>query len=188
MNRLIIGTQGKKRHGKDTCAEELVGLLQDYNPVIIHFADALYIEVAKITGVGILHIKNHKDLFRPMLQWWGTEFRRIWQNNDNYWVDQVRIKIANLTPKHRVVIIPDVRFQNEVKFVREYQHNLIIKVERKFASPLLEDSDSHSSETSLDNISIDDFVITNDTLEKFKARIKAAKELFIDPKLNTLNK
>jgi len=174
--RIIIGIHGKKQHGKDTCAEELLELLKDEYPVIIHFADPLYEEVSAVTGVPIHIIKQHKSVFRPLLQWWGTDFKREWNQNDDYWVDQIRLRISNLTPKHRIVLIPDVRFMNEVKFVRSFKGSLLIKVERKFASPLL---DSHSSETSLDHFDHFDFVIHNDTLDKFKARIKAAQQLYI---------
>jgi hypothetical protein len=49
-----------------------------------------------------------------LLQWWGTEYRRA--QDPDYWVKKVQEKIYDF---HGVVLIADVRFQNEFSFIKE---------------------------------------------------------------------
>lgn len=52
---------------------------------------------------------------RAVLQWWGTEYRRVFCQQDSYWLDEIRRQIV---PGKRYVIT-DVRFANEANFTED---------------------------------------------------------------------
>src|SRR6185369_9164711 len=108
----VIGISGKKQSGKDTLAKHIANL--STLPVTrLAFADALKEEVAKACGVAVQFVELNKEDFRPMLQWWGTDFRRKF-NGDNYWVNKLLLKLNEYgNDKPEIVVIPDVRFQSE---------------------------------------------------------------------------
>lgn len=162
----IIGIGYKKRSGKSTLAE----FIKEHYPgivVIRSFADELKYEVALALGIPVKTIEDNKAVFRPILQWWGTEYRRKFQNNDNYWINKLHEKYINCRADIDLLIIPDVRFYNEAAFVKE-QGGMLVTVLRSKDGPQTPE-DQHSSETELDNFSSWDAVIYNsgtlDTLE-----------------------
>jgi hypothetical protein len=85
-----IGLCGYMRSGKDTIADYLIDR-HDYGR--LGFADALKEEVAR--GVGCTPAELNKEPLRsqvrPVLQVWGTEFRRA--QDSNYWVRQAERQI-----------------------------------------------------------------------------------------------
>lgn len=117
----IIGLVGTAGAGKDTFfrALDLVG-------VACHrfaFADALKLEVADLLNVSVNTIEADKPRYRGLLQWWGTEWRRGgW--GEEYWLDRLAEQIDGYDPK-RLAVITDVRFENEVEFVRSRGGNII---------------------------------------------------------------
>jgi len=63
----------------------------------------------------IAYVSSNKDILRPLIQWWGTDYRR--EQNVNYWT-------GRLASRHRAVmrqggrtVIDDVRFENEMQRV-----------------------------------------------------------------------
>ena len=142
---LLVGLGYRKRSGKDT----LAAFLQSYvkNSVIIHFADSLKDEVSEVCEVSLEVIESNKDLFRPMLQWWGTEFRRKFKGSDDYWIQRVEEKVSYYASVGaKVIFIPDTRFINEAKYIKS-RGGIIIKVDR----PHLKSTDNHASEIEMDN-------------------------------------
>lgn len=153
----VIGVAGKKRHGKDTFGKMLAKHLGFET---VSFAEELYCEVALATGVPIETIKQNKDVFRPMLQWWGTEFRRKYGNDDNYWVDILDLEITSklVLRETEGVVITDVRFMNEANYVQKDRRGMLILVGR----PYVEDTaDPHVSETLPDIYKDWDYVVVN---------------------------
>jgi len=55
---------------------------------------------------------------RQIMQWWGTEYRRT--NNPDYWVSKAvqHIRWLQQTLRPRLLVITDVRFENEAHMVR----------------------------------------------------------------------
>jgi hypothetical protein len=83
-----------------------------------------------------------------LLQWWGTDFRR--GKEPGYWVNQ----LANTCEGKDNIVIPDIRFKNEARFI-EQRRGVIWDVQRiksdgnRYYSP---DRDpNHPSETDLDD-------------------------------------
>jgi hypothetical protein len=133
----IIGLVGAKGCGKDT----LFAAMRHYQPDLMRlaFADALKAEVAQAFGVSTAYIDQHKAHFRTLLQTWGTEVRRsLW--GENYWLGKMAVQLSGLA-KGRRVVITDVRFPNEVEFVRS-RGGKIILVQRSTGSS----TDTHASE------------------------------------------
>jgi hypothetical protein len=103
---------------------------------------------------------------RTLLQWWGTEFRR--SVNPDYWVNKVAQRIAEEKPE--IALITDVRFMNEVNFVRKYGE--VIKIDRPSLPPLKGMSGVHASELALaDFDGWDDVVVNDSSLEEFRERV-----------------
>jgi hypothetical protein len=53
----------------------------------------------------------------PMLQWWGTDYRRRLYDKD-YWIECLEDQIKSLPEEVDLVFIPDVRFKNEYDYVK----------------------------------------------------------------------
>jgi hypothetical protein len=96
---------------------------------------------------------------RPLLQWWGTEYRR--SIDENYWVRQLAQRIE--LEKPQIALISDMRFPNEMAFVKQYGET--VRVDRAGLPP-----STHASETALADTSDEDWSIileNNGTLEEF---------------------
>jgi hypothetical protein len=64
---------------------------------------------------------------RTLLQWWGTEFRRARDNN--YWVKKMDETLR--TEKPRIALITDMRFPNEVSWVKQDPASgFVVRVDR----------------------------------------------------------
>lgn len=97
---------------------------------------------------------------RPLLQWWGTEYRR--SIDTNYWVRQLAQRIE--LEKPQIALITDMRFPNEMEFVKQYGET--VRVDRDGLPP-----STHASETALADTSPEDWSIileNNGTLEEFR--------------------
>jgi len=176
-NQLIIGIGYKKHSGKDTLAGLIAEEYGAHNCDILHFADALYREISDATGVSVDQIKADKHIFRPLLQWWGTEFRKKYQCNERYWLDYLDREMS--FNEKEVLLIPDVRFYTEVQFVR----NLGGKLLRVFREGSLT-NDTHPSETELDNYHGWDMLVSNNSsIEHLRHQAKGIVATLIRPNL-----
>lgn len=177
MITTIIGISGKKLSGKDTLCE-LIQKHADVKSCRVAFADAVKEEVAKACNVTVCKVNTNKERFRPILQWWGTDFRRYY-HGDNYWIIKAFLTITeHVRQGAELVIIPDVRFLSEVEALREAKAHLI-RISRPITS-----TDTHASETELDSYTDFDEIVLNkglifdleneakDILRKLKLPIK----------------
>jgi hypothetical protein len=169
-----VGVLGDAGAGKDTLAAQL---MQHQGYKRRAFADQLKIDVYEMLFSGssrldppnmseeemIEHINERKQEpeMRAMLQAYGVFMRRYrnhahWSNQVNMWILQQR----NDNPGVHLVI-PDVRFPNEVDMLRNMGF-IIVKVDRPgLVSTLTSEQRTHSSERALDNIE-PDVILTND--------------------------
>lgn len=160
---MIIGLTGKKQSGKSTIAELLV---DSFDFECIAFADtlrdicgALYPEIdfwddtLKESPQGKLQLTP-----RHILQKVGTDiFRKHF--HEDIWVDIVRYKLDNWLEEGQDVVIPDVRFDNEARMIKEY-NGYIWKVERIS----LESIDNHISEQGI-SLPPDCVIVNNGTID-----------------------
>lgn len=153
----IIAITGKKYSGKTTLAN-LLQKATTAKTIQIAFADSLKEEVAIACGVSVEYIEMHKREFRPILQWWGTDFRRR-MNRDDYWIVKVKNKIVeHFEDGTKAIIIPDCRFKNEADYIKSIPGSWLVRVNRMEADGI---ADPHLSETDMNFIK-PDITITND--------------------------
>jgi len=162
---MLIGISGKKRTGKDTVGAMVVEWLRKHycSAARVGFADQLKEEVAEATGVNGRMQEMDKERWRPILQWWGVEFRRHYFGQD-YWVRKMMEKL--LVMDEDIAVVTDVRFRDEADFIRA-SGGFVLRVERETGL-----QDSHSSETGLDGYQHFREVIRNDgSLEDLRQKV-----------------
>ncbi len=117
-----IALVGFMRAGKDSVADCLRHLYHEAEK--ISFADALKQEVADalnrtrqesdpVYTVEFFNEDRNRPVFRPLLQWWGTEYRR--NQDPDYWVRQVEKKTLAYDQ-----ICTDARFTNELTMLAKH--------------------------------------------------------------------
>lgn len=168
MTHFIL-CSGRARHGKDTSAEIIKEILESrgYKVLVTHYADLL-----KFICKNFFGWNGEKDeAGRTLLQQIGTNCIR--EQNPNYWVDFVANLVKILPGKWDYVIIPDVRFPNEITRIRDAgfsaTHVRIIRPD--FESQLTEEQKKHPSETAL-NDTVPDFLIKNTTIFALSSQLK----------------
>jgi hypothetical protein len=189
-----IGISGKKGSGKNTvasiiqyltCGSKLsfkdfqeVDMLHFHKWDIVAFADKLKEITARLLDVDYtllddqdfkskalwVHPNSGIDITpRYVLQFLGTELGR--ELHPDIWIKA----LINSHPRNifKNLIITDVRFPNETKFIKENK-GIIIRVNR----PGLVSNDTHSSETSLDNYNFDIVIENDSTVENLIEKVK----------------
>lgn len=170
MNIAFIGGMGV---GKTTTAQ----LLVDYREYTrMSFADAVKDDVVELLNYAIekkgdfldptlttpitrATIEKYKNaVFRPFLQWYGTDFWRTFIGAEHFWLQRLEQKIT--TSGDRPIVIDDCRFPNEAVFLRTLGFH-VIKLERTFESNIVEFK-NHSSETEINKIIPDAVFPLND--------------------------
>ena len=145
MNKLnAIGLCGSARCGKDTfysIANEYLSN-QGYQPYRLSFADILKQDVNEFlyekTGINAFTEEpKEKELIRDFLVAYGTKLmRRI---DENYWISKVEDRIIPPSPVDalpvRLPIFTDVRYLNELKWIRETLSGTIIHITRTGTPP-----------------------------------------------------
>ena len=166
---IIIGIGYKARQGKDIIAREMVkhaGKLGLYAKQY-GFAGALKVECRIHSGM--------KDKDPRLLQKTGVWYRS--NIRKSFWVDMLDLQLKEEQPG--IAIITDVRFFNELEFIRS-NNGKLIKVVRKNpdGSPVVaSDRDpNHSSESELDSHLEWDYIVTNVHLPATFADARAALE------------
>jgi len=136
MNK-IIGICGFARSGKDSFANFLTNcfpgkvkkaslayeLKKDFDPFLIK----------KIGISAFTEEPKQKEIIRPLLISWGTDVIR---NNfsKNYWIEKINKKVVENFNLGFITIIPDVRFKNEIEWVK--QNGVSIYIERQDCFPV----------------------------------------------------
>ena len=165
----FICVSGYAQHGKDTSATFIKDELESrgFSTLIIHYADFL-----KFMCKAFFGWNGKKDeRGRSLLQHIGTE--RVRSKNPTYWVDFVVKAISMFPNEWDYVIIPDVRFPNEISRVCKAGFPIThIRVVRDgFESQLTEEQRKHPSETALDHTE-PNYWLHNVTIDNLKKDIK----------------
>lgn len=173
---LVLGLSGKKRSGKNT-VYFMLKLLNDEDEtgkvVKVSMADALK-EIAR--NLGWDGRKDERG--RKVLQFLGTEVGR--NIDSEYWTKRAEERIQKAIDRGaQVVVIPDIRFPNEVEMVRKFEGKLW-RIRRP-AVETMQNGDNHASETALDGYKEwDAILIGNDMTELFEAVKRESKRLGLD--------
>lgn len=141
-----IALCGAPGSGKTSIANELAELLgwerlSFADPLKDDVADALTEALGASPGVERLRMQTvgTKDEYRPLLQAWGSFFRR---RDPKYWVDAVREQIH---PGGHYVI-DDCRYRNEYEMLRERGFVFVLLQSGPTTRPLPPDQFDHESE------------------------------------------
>lgn len=139
----LIGLSGPLKCGKDTVFE----ILSRHNPGLkrMAFADPLKREVAEACNVTVDFINENKDVFRPILQWWGTDFRRN-LHGKLYWIQQAQLNLNSVRarlPESPGVVFTDVRFLNEYEFIKQ-NGGVVWRISREVGNHAARQHDSES--------------------------------------------
>ena len=161
---MLIGMTGRATAGKDTVFRRLRAMLPETEVVRASFADALYDSAAAALGVTREELalwKNDasvviqvRDFSRPggrieteltvreYLQRYGTEAHREVFGED-FWV-----KALDLSHAERLVVVTDVRFENEAAHIREHGGKIVrvVGTEETESAPIV-----HPSEAGVSN-------------------------------------
>ena len=163
----LLGIVGRKQRGKDT----LHSMLCQLSPVPVErfaFGDALKAEIAEKTGVPVHVINQLKDKFRPVLQWWGTDFRRDMCDVD-YWLPWLDRALKG-RGENALLCVTDVRFLNEADRIRECG-GILVRIVRE-----MPDGDRHTSESESDRIVVDATIRNDGNLDEL---LKKAEGLLL---------
>lgn len=157
---MLIGLHGKKQAGKDTVYARAAHLMDGVLPVDrVSFADLLYRSAAASLGVSVPDLGRwktdprvkvyvgdehgafvtHQQTIREYLQRYGTEAHREVFGTD-FWVNAVDLSNHD----GRIVMVTDVRFENEAQAVRR-AGGYVFRV----LGPDVGDEDDHASERPL---------------------------------------
>jgi len=135
LQNKIIAIAGNARSGKDTLGRNFRDLLleQGINAETYSFANELKLSVddflIKELGISAFtEIEEEKKLIRPFLVFWGTKVMR--SINDNIWVE----KLTDRLQHNKVSIITDLRFDNELDWVKT-NNGLSLFIKREGIAP-----------------------------------------------------
>lgn len=164
---LLIGIRGLAHHGKDTVCQFIQDYLSRSRCQRLSLADPLKQIVSILTDIPIDDIDRNKKTQLPeygmmtlrcLMQKVGTEALRGSLGED-VWVNLLRRRMRSLPPG-QVVVIPDVRFENEMRFIRS-ERGIMIGVHRPELQ-LDENIYGHVSEIGQLSLPECDYLLTND--------------------------
>lgn len=169
----VVGLAGYAGSGKNAAAEALGG-------VTIGFADPLYAGLATMLGVPEEQLraratkelplgvgKSPRDLLRSLGTEWGRQLVR-----DDLWIWRARERIlAARKAGASIVVICDVRFQNEAAFVRQELGGEIWWIDRPGIVP-----GDHLSDRSLKAEHADRVVQNAGTLDELAMAVRVAAD------------
>lgn len=132
----LIGLSGKKGVGKDFIAQTVIAphfVRQGCRVTTMAFADALKVFLVaggKAQSIDALFSDQKSVETRQLLQTVGTDMIRKSHGQD-WWIRQLEawIRVRQIRDPVNVVIIPDVRFQNELEWI-ERNGGLVIRVQQ----------------------------------------------------------
>jgi len=179
----VILISGKAQHGKDTMAAYIKeGLEKCGRKVIVtHYADLVKYVCA--TYFGWDGKKDERG--RHLLQYIGTDVVRA--NDQDYWARFVYEIAKMFKDEWDYMIIPDVRFPNEVSIFKdsEFETYHLRVVRDNFDDGMTEEQRNHTSETALDDCKPDKVIENNGTLDDLMHKaIEIIAEIII---YNTMN-
>jgi dephospho-CoA kinase len=161
---MLVGLMGKARHGKDTVAS----LIENACSPPLHiermaFADAVKARARKFGWDGNKDVNG-----RALLQYIGLSERAY---EPYRWIDAVARRIEVAPKENAVFVITDVRFANEVEWIRSIGGSLWRIVRPNFDNGLNATLAAHPSETETDLITADAVVVNDGDIDVLSARI-----------------
>jgi phosphomevalonate kinase len=164
----IIIISGKQFSGKDTVADTIQEVLQDFGKIPL--AHEIKVEFGQKKNLSVNEINRNKPLYRADLLKLGNKRRN---EDPDYWIKKVLEEEGNL-------IVSDVRLKHELETFKKLGAVTIrvnsTREERAKRGRLVVENDS--TETELDNIKNWDYVVeNNENIESLKKKAKNIAKL-----------
>jgi len=176
---MIVALSGKLSSGKTLSASLLYNMFKEtsYNPKLKSVAKPVYEIVSTLTNKNISYIQDNKTqmsqyskTYRELLQLVGLNYRE--ELSEEIWLDILFSDKYN--SDNDIIIIDDLRFQNEVDYIKRKGECFLVRLER-YSDPIntnlveqivkeyehKKNIVQHSSETQLDNFNGWSTVISN---------------------------
>lgn len=175
MTSKIIGLTGRKRAGKDSAAQ-IINQITNYESFNLSFAGPLKKAVSEVFGIQITD--QNKEIALPL---WNATPRQLLQNvgdqlktlYQDIFIRSMESRIHNInqfpSPKDNLIIITDVRFNNEAEYVLS-KGGVIIEINAD--QRLGKRNDNHCSEDGIDQKYVDYVIYNNDDTKEFKQEIE----------------
>ena len=167
----VIGFAGKARSGKDAAGQYLV---KEYQFKHYYFAKPLKEGCNKMFNLSDEQIRNKEKVIEP----WGKSPRELYQLlgtdvartiDPNVWIKNAEMFIK----KHPgfSVVITDVRFANEAKWIRE-KGGAVVYINREQKEI---EANSHSSENGLSGEDVDVYMENDGTINALYDKIESLR-------------
>lgn len=170
-NPKIYLLSGKARHGKDTAASFLKKFYEENGKKVIFSRAGKYIRFYAMEMTDWDGSEETKP--RELLQTLGTEVIREKLGKSEMFIERQLDDIEIYSYFYDAIIVPDIRLPREIDSVREKFSDVVtIKINRiNFETELTGSEQKHKTETAMDNYDNFDYVVTNDTLDKYEKDI-----------------
>jgi hypothetical protein len=193
----VVGLMGAAESGKNTAATLLSESLATNFDTVVEAAFATLLKQAvyeldpvigwsssggiRVSGevdrLGWDEVKKTYPEARRLLQRMGTEVGRNLFGND-FWVTSLGDNVKSRAAGNTLVLITDVRFENEVEFIKSELGGMVIHLSRAAGNSLGDEAKKHASEQDLSHLA-DAEVHNNGTLEELRdSLIGAVSEKF----------
>jgi hypothetical protein len=121
---LIFGISGIARCGKDTLGKHLISKLQKsgFPTIQISFASVLKYDLDpflkdKVNISAFTENTQEKEIIRPLLVAYGTNVCR--KIDPDHWIKKIEKQVKASTSNKIIVVITDVRYENEGKWIKD---------------------------------------------------------------------
>lgn len=178
-NKMLIGISGAPHCGKDSICNYLMPQLD-----LVRFGPSVQVKRATAAMFDIPEEYLYDEKMKEVVDdYWGITYRNMAQLvgkecsrdilGDDFWLRHVEKQLAKTT--HRGFILPDIRYANEVHWVKNHGGTVIF-VYRK--NRPLASNESHPAEQGVDQ-NLADYIIQNDsTLEGLYDKLDAIVDMF----------
>lgn len=141
MKHYLYGVSGVARSGKDTFGLYFKKLLESKGQSVelLSFAKSLKADIdpfltEKVGISAFTQDTEEKSIIRPLLVAYGMTMRTI---DENYWIKKTSKSLIENMSRNVVSIITDVRFPNEIKFIKTHTNACVIHLSRLLNNALI---------------------------------------------------
>ena len=170
-NTLIVLVAGKARSGKGEVASYMEKILKKEGKKVILSPYTKYLRryIAEVTGEDFDDENKPRDLLQKI----SSELIKKKLSNPNFFIHRQQEDLSFYLYFMDVVIIPDVRFPEEIDAIKEKFSNVFsIGVKRKdYISTLTKEQQEDITEIALDDYHNYDIELENTSLEKLQSDV-----------------